>query len=683
MSEDGKAQPDFFKFVYVDSPSTPNTERRSLRIQALKNSASLNNVDLEEKTPKRSTLFHKIVKSPVKRIFSRSNHRDLSRRTITEPDLNCGSNFDQNDEFLPPTSKSQPNLTAPVPTWESDFSQSFPLKLSADTLTTTANQTKISTQYEDPETDTLNSEDVETYFDSLGNEKPCQNEAAAAPSTTYRIAFKSKAAKSIADEVLKSNESLAHFDRESLNKFDSLPRSGEKPFTKTALGKRSTSFWELSAADESILNEDNGDCDAESECGSHDAECENLIDTEENSAPIVPPKKGSPNFLELISNLKFDNFPARSEVSRDKAVVENAKVFEFQAVDSASTRLSNSKPSSDFSEIGKKKQKVSFDDRQHTILAGDALKQKLWKSKIADECRIESKRLAYRNLNIPKRPSLPIPPLPTPQSQPSVKFPENFETIYHSIQSLFPNFPPIRVHVTSDEKKSDDARQTRPDTNIPNNPIDSHDPFVRLGAPATNFQSSNPFLPNMSITPKEIDAALKIVPQAEHTRSSFIRFISTADLAYASLRNRFINNPIAENQFVAQLRNKLPPTTADNLSFAQQSYIDFKRELLRSTSIIRKTFTIENQARTERQTIQETPLGFLHRLQMLMREFILSAELEFSEPERSRAIATFEAAMLRNAPRQLADNHLRRTARNLEIRSLEQLKNLFFRSHDI
>lgn len=57
-------------------------------------------------------------------------------------------------------------------------------------------------------------------------------------------------------------------------------------------------------------------------------------------------------------------------------------------------------------------------------------------------------------------------------------------------------------------------------------------------------------------------------------------------------------------------------------------------------------------------------------------------ETELEEPERARSIAAFKSAMLRNAPRQLADAYLRRTARNLNFNSFDQLKNFLQKERD-
>lgn len=378
---------EYNKLTFVESPSTPSVERRSsLRIQAIeaaRRSANLNSLETAQRTPKRSNLFDKIVKSPVKRIFAKTDPKNLSRRNLTDTDL-TSNNFDQFDvEIGDSNAKLDPTRTTTSP--------------------------------RDPETESLNLEDFpsETYFDLNGDRRPSQNEAAALPTPFSRRVFLSRATNDIADEFLHSNESLAHYDfntrRAGLSERIEAAAGRTQYPSAIASSNRFTgdvSFWDDSAAaDDPILRDEvapkktriNRQTDPLDIFKAPDE----LADTRSGA---IRKQLKSPSIDELIDGLNFEDFDATSDACpvADKQRPE----FNFAAPSEKYTAQQKLK-NFPFS----KAKSVSFNDKRHEILKHDPLKQIQWASKIADGNRASSKQLAFHNSleRTSRRPSIQQP----------------------------------------------------------------------------------------------------------------------------------------------------------------------------------------------------------------------------------------------------------------------------------
>lgn len=210
-----------------------------------------------------------------------------------------------------------------------------------------------------------------------------------------------------------------------------------------------------------------------------------------------------------------------------------------------------------------------------------------------------------------------------------------------------------------------DSFDTFPDENRQELSFD--EPDIQLDSLAETAMEAN--------LEKAILNSMKTIPRAENDRASFLRFLTAAEAAYRSLQHR-LNNRINQNKFVAHLRTKLIGSLADSVSSLDlMTYNEFKTELIRSTNLIRKHHIIDNAARTAKQTATETPLGFFNRLENLRKEYIFALQIQnYNQQDFDTMIRLFDAAVLRNAPRQLEDKPLRLIARHNEFQSFEQFK---------
>lgn len=177
---------------------------------------------------------------------------------------------------------------------------------------------------------------------------------------------------------------------------------------------------------------------------------------------------------------------------------------------------------------------------------------------------------------------------------------------------------------------------------------------------------------------------MKTIPKAENDRASFLRFLTAAEIAYRSIDHQMGMDELNQEKFVAHLRAKLEGTTADALSNVDaMNFDEFKRDVIKSTNLIRRSHVVENIARTAKQSQTETPLGFLLRLENLRKEFIFALQIEDIDPTTAESqVKQFETAVLTFAPKQLNDKYLRNFARNRKFQTFADFKRFLIRERD-
>jgi hypothetical protein len=167
----------------------------------------------------------------------------------------------------------------------------------------------------------------------------------------------------------------------------------------------------------------------------------------------------------------------------------------------------------------------------------------------------------------------------------------------------------------------------------------------------SNTQTNNiPYIMNGNDfnTQKMIRAALSALPNSGRTRGELIKFISCADAEFSTFRTAMQNNPPLLRIFVKILTGKLDePIFTRITSCNPRDYFEFRKALIKSTSLIRPRNIIETEAKSIFQLPGENALTFLYRIENLIAEYMFALQCEeITEEDKAVLLNIFERSLL-------------------------------------
>lgn len=177
---------------------------------------------------------------------------------------------------------------------------------------------------------------------------------------------------------------------------------------------------------------------------------------------------------------------------------------------------------------------------------------------------------------------------------------------------------------------------------------------------------------------KSLRENVATIIKPQNNRSAFLRFIAEADGVYNHFKAAFSKEPRLEQQLVQLLLAKFEWGAADTVAMSMPaSYPEFKHAMIKAESWVRHLSVIENEGRTTKQIVGETPIGYISRLEVLRNEFASALNMDSSlTPAIRRFMGTsFEKAMVDHAIRSFDDRFLRHTlSRDKTITILQLLR---------
>jgi hypothetical protein len=191
---------------------------------------------------------------------------------------------------------------------------------------------------------------------------------------------------------------------------------------------------------------------------------------------------------------------------------------------------------------------------------------------------------------------------------------------------------------TNTNVKSSNQPQTIPNTNENNR-------IPRMEQP--HYDASG----EMYQMQRMIRSAVQNLPPATNNRSALLKFLSCIENEFMTFRTQ-LRNPRLMKVFVNALIAKLDNPAFTVVSHANpESYEEFRRALVRGTSIIRPRSIIETQAKSLMQLPGESPLTYFYRMEDLLKEYRIAIDMEPMDYQSKLVMTTvFENEVLQWLP---------------------------------